>query len=51
MKEDRKDLKQIKRIYFLHKGTYGAKRISRALKTEGIIINHKKVARIMNEPI
>jgi putative transposase len=47
--EERHDLKQIKRIFFLHKGTYGAKRISRALKTEDIIINHKKVARLMNE--
>ena len=46
--EKRQDLMQIKRIYFLHKGTYGAKRISRALKAEGIIINHKKVARLMN---
>ncbi|WP_373428110.1 IS3 family transposase [Neobacillus niacini] len=34
----------MKRVYFLHKATYGAKRISRALKAESIIINHKKIA-------
>jgi putative transposase len=47
--ENRQCLKQIKQAYSLHKGTYGAKRISGYLKTKGTIINHKKVARIMRE--
>jgi putative transposase len=47
--EDRQCLKLIKKAYFLHEGTYGAKRISGYLKTKGIILNHKKVARIMSE--
>ncbi|MEC1641127.1 IS3 family transposase [Schinkia azotoformans] len=42
-------LKHIKRIYNRHKGTYGAKRIAKALKNEGIIVNHKKVERLMRE--
>lgn len=39
----------IKRIYAAHKGTYGAKRITRSLKVKGYKVNHKKVARLMNE--
>jgi putative transposase len=47
--EDHQCLKLIKKAYFLHEGTYGAKRIAGYLKTKGTIINHKKVARIMRE--
>lgn len=30
-------------------GTYGAKRISKVLKNKGIVVNHKRVARLMKE--
>ncbi|MFC0272874.1 IS3 family transposase [Metabacillus herbersteinensis] len=40
-KQDRKLLTQIKRIYSLHKGTYGAKRISQKLKAKGQIVKNK----------
>lgn len=42
-------LTRIKRIYTVHRGTYGAKRISKRLKEKGLIVNHKKVARLMRE--
>ena len=37
------------KIYHLHKGRYGYRRITLELRNNSIIINHKKVARIMNE--
>lgn len=36
-------------IYHQHKGRYGYRRITTSLKRKGMTINHKKVARIMNE--
>jgi len=36
-------------IYHQHKGRYGYRRIAMALKQRGMIINHKRVARIMDE--
>lgn len=36
-------------IYHLHKGRYGYRRITLELRNNSIIINHKKVARIMNK--
>lgn len=43
-------LKQrIKNIYHKHKGRYGYRRITFALQSEGIVVNHKKVERIMKE--
>lgn len=48
-KEDKEMLIHIKRVFKDNKGTYGAKRISKELKSEDIIVNHKKVARIMRE--
>lgn len=36
-------------IYHQHKGRYGYRRITTTLKTKGIMINHKRVARIMKE--
>ena len=36
-------------VYHRHKGRYGYRRITDALKNNGIRINHKRVARIMNE--
>ena len=36
-------------IYHQHKGRYGYRRITDTLKNNGIQINHKRVARLMNE--
>lgn len=36
-------------IYHQHKGRYGYRRITTTLKSSGMQINHKRVARIMNE--
>lgn len=36
-------------IYHQHKGRYGYRRITTSLKKNGMAINHKRVARIMNE--
>ena len=36
-------------IYHQHKGRYGYRRIAMALRQRSMIVNHKKVARIMNE--
>lgn len=47
--EDKELLARIKRVYKVNRGTYGAKRISKELNAKGIIVNHKKVARIMRE--
>ena len=42
------DLKQqIKAIYHKHKGRYGYRRITLALKHLGLVINHKCVQRLM----
>jgi putative transposase len=42
-------LTKIKKAFTLHKGTYGAKRIAKYLGSNGTVVNHKKVARIMRE--
>lgn len=41
--------KLILTIYHQHKGRYGYRSITLALKNRGIVINHKKVARLMKE--
>lgn len=41
--------KKIFEIYHLHKGRYGYRRITLSLRQEGIVVNHKKVERIMQE--
>lgn len=41
--------KEIVAIYHQHKGRYGYRRITIALKVKGMRINHKRVARIMHE--
>lgn len=52
-KKDDKDLKhmelmqEIKRIYEEHKKRYGYRRITLALRNKGIIVNHKKIKRLM----
>lgn len=47
--EDRKLLTRIKRICTLHEGTWGAKRIAKALSAKGSAVNHKRVERLMRE--
>jgi transposase InsO family protein len=41
--------KKIFDTYHLHKGRYGYRRITLSLRQEGIVVNHKKVERIMQE--
>ncbi|WP_082894371.1 IS3 family transposase [Psychrobacter sp. SHUES1] len=44
------DLKQrIRDIYHHHKGRYGYRRITQTLKNEGLIYNHKLIARLMGQ--
>ena len=44
------DIKQsISRIYDTHKGRYGYRRVTAQLRSDGIIINHKKVQKLMVE--
>ncbi|CRW21774.1 transposase [Streptococcus equi subsp. equi] len=40
---------EIKAIYEEHKGNYGYRRIHLELKNRGVIVNHKKVQRLMKE--
>lgn len=40
---------EIQNIYHTHKGRYGYRRITLALKQLGFVINHKKVQRLMHE--
>ncbi|WP_412727594.1 IS3 family transposase [Alteromonas sp. D210916BOD_24] len=40
---------KIHNIYHKHKGRYGYRRITSALRTMGLVINHKRVQRLMNE--
>lgn len=40
---------EIIRIYHQHKGRYGYRRITAALRNKGLKINHKKVERLMKE--
>jgi len=49
-KDKDKELKErIKEIYFKHNRTYGYRRITMELRNEGMMINHKKVYRIMKD--
>ncbi|STZ01197.1 Uncharacterised protein [Moraxella lacunata] len=44
------DLKEhINHIYHHHKGRYGYRRITLELNNQGMVINHKKVQRLMQE--
>jgi transposase InsO family protein len=44
------DIRQsISRIYDTHKGRYGYRRVTAQLRSDGIIINHKKVQNLMVE--
>ncbi|MBO8468729.1 MAG: IS3 family transposase [Spirochaetes bacterium] len=40
---------RIKEIFTYHKGRYGYRRITAQLHSEGLIVNHKKVKRLMRE--
>lgn len=40
-------MKQIKECFEKHKGRYGYRRITLSLKADGIVVNHKKVKRLM----
>ncbi|PFK30368.1 hypothetical protein COI93_22490 [Bacillus cereus] len=39
----------IQRIFHEHKGRYGYRRITWALRNRGIVLNHKTVLRLMSE--
>lgn len=47
--KDRKLLTKIKRDFSYHGGTYGAKRLAKNISKKGMLVNHKKVARIIRE--
>lgn len=48
--EKEKELKDsILKIYHAHKGRYGIRRITSSLRNAGMIVNHKRVERIMKE--
>jgi transposase InsO family protein len=48
-KTDENTEAKIIEIYHKHKGTYGRARITQALRDGGIVINHKKIYRIMRK--
>lgn len=44
------DLKQhIRTVYQQHKGRYGYRRITAAIRHTGVLVNHKKISRLMSE--
>ncbi|WP_429497560.1 IS3 family transposase [Robbsia andropogonis] len=44
------DLKEkIQSVYFAHRGLYGYRRVTLAIRNDGEAVNHKKVQRLMNE--
>ncbi len=47
--EDARVLVHIRAIYREHKGRYGAPRVTRELRTQGLPVNRKRVARLMRE--
>lgn len=47
--ESCRTLVHIKAIYREHKGRYGAPRITKELQDQGLLVNHKRVARLMRE--
>lgn len=42
-------IQQLKKLYELHKGRYGYRRLTAALRNEGIVVNHKTVRKLMRE--
>lgn len=47
--KDQEIKEHIKDIFNKHQGRYGCRRVSAALRNEGLTINHKKVHRLMDE--
>ena len=48
-RESAKILVHIKAIHREHKGRYGAPRVTAELRAQGLVVNHKRVARLMRE--
>ena len=46
-RQNHKIMKRIKEIFDQHHGNYGYRRITCVLRNEGMIVNHKKVKRMM----
>ena len=42
-------IKRMKELYEIHKGRYGYRRLTAALRNEGFTINHKTVRKLMNQ--
>ena len=40
-------LRKINKIFFQHKGRYGIPRVYAELRRQGVLVNHKRVARLM----
>ena len=40
---------RIEQLFWLHKGNYGSPRIHKALRDEGVVVNYKRVVRLMRE--
>ena len=40
-------LRKINQIFVQHKGRYGSPRVYAELRREGVLVNHKRVARLM----
>lgn len=47
--KDRAVKAEITKVYHQHKGRYGYRRITATLRNKGLLINHKKVERLMKE--
>jgi len=49
-KEEEMELRaQMQRIVLVHRGNYGYRRVSQELKDQGLVVNHKRVLRLMQE--
>jgi transposase InsO family protein len=47
--EETELLGQMQQIVLTHRGNYGYRRVGRALKNQGLVVNHKRVLRLMQE--
>jgi putative transposase len=49
-KEEETELRdQIQQIVLTHRGNYGYRRVGRELKDQGVVVNHKRVLRLMQD--
>lgn len=49
-KEEEMELRaRMQQIVLAHRGNYGYRRVSRELKDQGLVVNHKRVLRLMQE--